>query len=445
MSSILFWYPEFLPEQFVREKIQTQKFNNSEDWHHNSKECLENPIILLRKWTGEGFVGILDLPAVLLTWDQLFMQDWKAQVMEDFCLTILLLLREPLMEVNDQHSLKWVFFSYANHLYTVDIQRSWIHLQQGGLPSDIPELNQLKLSDSLHYNKEEEERGRFEKGSLRSSSSDDHILTVPWVAHNPSVALPDPARVNEPFDLYIDAIRYIPDNATITKVTGRLIHSGRDDIPDVLAFPVITSRARCPEFRYRMTVNVKGKATLDPNALVLLRVNTVDSDTGKLSVIGNTVVSLFNKHGGLNVGGFQLKLRRGMPSKGQTLLTASSLNHHPMIPCCSLLIRLLPHTQDPVPPPGYLSGFYFTEDAEPNKSELEIISSFQQDKEFTVSVGDTAASLMSKEQTEVLCEQWKAWYEERLDERKHLPPQQPPEHLSIIHMVRYRQRAGLRI
>ncbi|XP_059829625.1 uncharacterized protein LOC132396137 isoform X4 [Hypanus sabinus] len=658
------------PMQFFQEKIQTQKFNNSEDRHHNSKECLENPIILLRKWMGEGFVGILDLPAVLLTWDQLFMQDWKTQVMEDFCLTILLLLREPLMEADDQHSLKQVFFSYADHLYTVDIQRSWIHLQQGGLPADIPGLNRLKLrnlygpdpknkraltdtndpdtkvilgeirpfgvknisvelyllkskseewlkdfnplavkltvsifygnlklcskssiskpillklteegasseaavtevtlkfddkfefesfdpsklkvtnstgqpyvfikllhcptmedlgtilmgwikidlfhqettvsgfvwvsqpqfldiilhpgklpdniidedpsycnseliqqgskitltvydpfletqrhhdqqaegnNDSSRCKKEEEERGRFEKGSLRSSSSDDHILTVPWVAHNPAVALPDPARANEPFDLYIDAIHYIPDNATITKVTGQLMHSSRDDIPDILAFPVITSQARCPEFLYRMTVNVKGKETLDPNALVLLRVYTVDSDTGRLFVIGNTVISLFNEHGDLNVGGFQLKLRGGMPSKGQTLLTASSLNHYPMIPCCSLLIRLLPHTQDPVPPPGYLSGFYFTEDAKPNKSELEVISSFQQDKEFTVSVGDVAASLMRKEQSE---EQWKAWYEERLDGRKHLPSQQPPEHLSITRMVRYRQRAGLRV
>lgn len=42
-------------------------------------------------------------------------------------------------------------------------------------------------------------------------------------------------------------------------------------------------------------------------------------------------------------------------------------------------------------------------------------------------------------------EQWKAWYEERLDGRKHLPSQQPPEHLNIFHMVRYRQRAGIRI
>lgn len=76
---------------------------------------------------------------------------------------------------------------------------------------------------------------------------------------------------------------FLPDSF---KVTGRLMHSGRDDIPDILAFPVLTSQARCSEFRYCMTVNVKGKETLDLKAVVLLRVYTIDSDTGKLVVIG---------------------------------------------------------------------------------------------------------------------------------------------------------------
>ncbi|XP_078404048.1 uncharacterized protein LOC144684295 [Cetorhinus maximus] len=157
------------------------------------------------------------------------------------------------------------------------------------------------------------------------------------------------------------------------------------------------------------------------------------------------MVSLFNESGELNVGGFQLKLRQGMPSKEQIPLTASSLNHQPTIPCCSLLIRLLPHTQDPVPPPDYLSGFYFTDDTKPNQSELEIISSFQQDKEFPNSVGGIAARLMAKEQTQVPPKQWMAWYKERLDGRKHLLPQQPPAHLCVVRMVRYHQRAGIRL
>ncbi|XP_043574048.1 uncharacterized protein LOC122563897 isoform X1 [Chiloscyllium plagiosum] len=602
----------------------------------------------------KGFVSILHLPAVLLIWDQLFMQNWKLQVMEDFCLAILLLLKECLMVASDHQSLKKVFLVHASHLYTLDIQRSWIHLQQGGLPTDIPGLNQrklrtlngiftenngslkgiindtnlkstvgeilpfglknisvklillksmsevwwkdfnpldVKLNVSVFYgnlmlhsktslckptllnmNEERtpkettmseialnfEEKFEFElldtskfkvtdptedqpfliirllyspnvkdfgpmamgwvkvdtfyqetkatrllwgsnpqslvtalnsgkppdniadgdppcnytklvqQGSEitlatydpslekqrqrdqktegeRVLKSDEHFLTAPWVAHNQAIALPYPTMVNEPFDLYIDAIRYIPDNATITKVIGRILHSGHSDLPDISAFPVLNSPARCPEFHYCMTINVKGKETLDPNVFVLLRVYTINFDTGDLVIIGDAMVSLFNENGELNVGGFQLKLKQGMPSTGQTPLSARSFKRQRTIPCCTLLIRLLPHTQDPVPPPDYLSGFYFTEDAKPSKSDLEIILSFQQDKEFPNSVGNATAQLMTKEQMNIPPEQWMAWYKERLDSRKHLLHQQSPAHLSLVHMVRYRPRTGIHL
>lgn len=45
------------------------------------------------------------------------------------------------------------------------------------------------------------------------------------------------------------------------------------------------------------------------------------------------------------MGGFQLKLRAGLLEDGPAFLTPLSLNRCPFIPCCTLLIRLLPHTQ----------------------------------------------------------------------------------------------------
>ncbi|XP_019401230.1 PREDICTED: uncharacterized protein LOC109317167 isoform X2 [Crocodylus porosus] len=43
------------------------------------------------------------------------------------------------------------------------------------------------------------------------------FLCVPWVPFNSSTVLPYPVSVNHPFDLYVSALHYIPDNATITK------------------------------------------------------------------------------------------------------------------------------------------------------------------------------------------------------------------------------------
>lgn len=57
------------------------------------------------------------------------------------------------------------------------------------------------------------------------------------------------------------------------------------------------------------------------------------------------MIRVFNNDGNLNVGGFQLKLRGGMPSKGPAGLTQTTLDQYPAIPCCTALIRMLPHTQ----------------------------------------------------------------------------------------------------
>lgn len=57
------------------------------------------------------------------------------------------------------------------------------------------------------------------------------------------------------------------------------------------------------------------------------------------------MIRVFNDDGKLNVGGFQLRLRGGMPTKEPAALTPSALNQYPVIPCCTILLRLLPHTQ----------------------------------------------------------------------------------------------------
>ncbi|XP_033028471.1 uncharacterized protein LOC117060364 [Lacerta agilis] len=161
--------------------------------------------------------------------------------------------------------------------------------------------------------------------------------------------------------------------------------------------------------------------------------------------VGSCVIHVFNAEGELNVGGFQLKLRAGLLEDGPSPLTPSLLNHHTVIPCCTLLIRLLPHAQVPVPPPNYLAGYYFTDGAKPNSSELQIISSFQKDSGFPNLVLDMALQLMNKEQSRVLPDQLKAWCVEKLSKGGRLSPQHPLKCIDIHRAVRYRQEAGVRV
>ncbi|KAJ8368349.1 hypothetical protein SKAU_G00083770 [Synaphobranchus kaupii] len=608
-----------------------------------TRELLENPAVFLRQWIGEGFVGVLDLPAVLLVWDQLFMQNWSRRVMEDFCLTLLLLLREALLAACDYPGMREVLSGYVSHLFTADIQRAWIHLQQGGLPDDIPGFNRLDArflsgpfpqeaashdstpqslgqvlplglkdinlrlildmskkghihqarlddfdpgavsltasvvygnanlhskstllkpsvevmspqqetttpeyrlhySDILHFDSldlsdfreklskkdrpavifevvygppenngfaptmlgwakvdlfVEQKAGartvwapteltspvpvlagevqeslwdhtpsqgpagllqrgsevqmtafdpsRLEKNNGNPSSEESPFLYPPWIPHNPSLTVPHQSTVHQPFDLYIDSVHYIPDNATIVKVIGRFLRSGVKDPPDIMALPDLSSSARSPDFHFHLTVNPSNQTSFDPNVLLLLQVHTLCVDTGESRAIGNCVVRVFDDEGRLNAGGHQCRLRVGMPQKEETLLTESALQHQLTVPSTTVLFRILPHAPDFVPAPDYLSGYYFTDDAKPNMSGLGIIATFQRDRSSPKTVQEMVKDLAMKEKAHVSPEQASAWLEDRLDARKGNLSQKPPADLPMWRMVRYRQQAGVRV
>ncbi|XP_033099547.1 uncharacterized protein LOC117103145 [Anneissia japonica] len=102
---------------------------------------LSSPVMLARKWVGEGFVGVLDSQAVLYVWDQCFMQQWDHQVLQDVCLLLLLLLKYDFMLTNNYNEVKQVFTCLPAKLYTLDIVRGYQHLIRGDDPKHIPDLN----------------------------------------------------------------------------------------------------------------------------------------------------------------------------------------------------------------------------------------------------------------------------------------------------------------
>ncbi|XP_048375257.1 uncharacterized protein LOC125445875 isoform X2 [Sphaerodactylus townsendi] len=128
---------DFLVDLILWEQVSTQPMPTV------AKELLANPVFFLRNWLAEGFVGVLNLPAVLLVWDQLFMQDWNINAMQSFCASILLLLKDAFMAADDYPAIREVFLMYPSRLLTADIQKAWVHLKQGGLPDDVPGFNSL--------------------------------------------------------------------------------------------------------------------------------------------------------------------------------------------------------------------------------------------------------------------------------------------------------------
>ena len=85
----------------------------------------------------------------------------------------------------------------------------------------------------------------------------------------------------------------------VRQVTGRILgpfwkKPATMDIPDIEAFPLLDSSARCPKFKFRYTVDVP-TGGITGEAMLLLRIYTLDVNTGELIVIGNCIFRLFTE------------------------------------------------------------------------------------------------------------------------------------------------------
>ncbi|XP_040195307.1 uncharacterized protein LOC120928273 [Rana temporaria] len=177
---------DFLADLIAHEREEAMKryaAGHKLDNKDNQGELLANPVLILRKWMGEGFVNFLDLPAVLLIWDQLFMQDWNRKVMEDFCLALLMLLRDSILTANNYPAIRQVLLNDGYHLFTADIQRAWVHLQQGGLLVDIPRMNRLNIRPlryGLQYHLPGSQVTKEKKANVSSLQLSVDIIIAMW-------------------------------------------------------------------------------------------------------------------------------------------------------------------------------------------------------------------------------------------------------------------------
>ena len=76
---------------------------------HNPQKKLSLLKYLIRKWMVEIFTGVLKLPALMFIFDQLLMNNFKINVLEDVSLSLVLLLREDLRKCTDYTTFIKVF------------------------------------------------------------------------------------------------------------------------------------------------------------------------------------------------------------------------------------------------------------------------------------------------------------------------------------------------
>ncbi|CAF1075101.1 unnamed protein product [Adineta ricciae] len=107
------------------------------------QELMTDPVIFLRKWICEMFVGILNSNSVLYLWDQFFMVKWELNYIEHACRAIVYLLRDKFMCAENYEEMRRVFLDEPCLLYTSDIQTAFVHLAlKQDDPKYIPAMNQ---------------------------------------------------------------------------------------------------------------------------------------------------------------------------------------------------------------------------------------------------------------------------------------------------------------
>jgi len=92
-------------------------------------------------------------------------------------------------------------------------------------------------------------------------------------------------------DFYIDALRFLPDKVTATKVYMQVYNIDYEEIFEKeTCLPELDSFSFNPMFNFRRELR---KDHIDPTSIVLLTVITIDKATNETRIVGYAVVPLF--------------------------------------------------------------------------------------------------------------------------------------------------------
>ncbi|XP_071849933.1 uncharacterized protein [Apostichopus japonicus] len=409
-----------------------QELIKTKDESFNQTSGSDTLSVLLSTWIEKVFVNVLSRPAVMFVWDQLFLSSWASGVFEDICLCLILLLRQKLLEeTKDYQTLMKVLLDEPSILFTADIQRAYNHVIQENDLSDVPALNR-------------QVKKRLDRAVQLPSPSEtpvNELPIVPVITEEPEPVVTSPSP-EEGFDLYIDGIVTLPDHATITKVTGRVL-TPTLTMPDLLAPPDLDCDAKCPTYTYRYT-----SQQLQKTNLIILRVYTVNALTREVVVVGSCAWNLYRDinttQPKLKVGAFKLILRQGLPDNKLSPIE-EDFHKLPKVPGCWLLFRVLPRSETIVDrPPFKLSSYTAL-----NKSEHTTVKESEEihegpkrrtEREVALTLRTEEAGLDDDPANPELT----AWILKRLEWKASLLNRKPKQ-MHPTHFFRYDPEIGLKV
>lgn len=195
------------------------------------------------------------------------------------------------------------------------------------------------------------------------------------------------------------------------RLTCQFLHaSDRVELNQSRVPPDITSEPRNPRFRPndRLMVNTKYRSgmELSPRMLLLVRVYALCLPHFHVCVLGNCLIPIFDANGRLRVGAYQIRLRGGLPRQPIDTIDETSLFPYKPIPAATLLVRLMPHTDQPVGPPAYQERLYQNTRSEPSAApttvERDLMHHFLHDPDYP-KTHESAITFLKQYDTDFVC------------------------------------------
>ncbi|XP_035220791.1 uncharacterized protein LOC118193761 isoform X2 [Stegodyphus dumicola] len=385
--------------------------NISSSGSSQASDLRDSITFYLNKWITDAFSSVLKANCLFLVWDQLFLNKWENKIFQDVCLSLMGLLKPWFMLSKSKSDIEKVFLEEPSYLYMLDVRSALSFIQKKVNFSEIPSVNR-----NIKYWKQEPVKSPSPVQPpppppvvpvpARASTPPPKPVPslpkfIPWVPYNKE-KIKDTAlvksKVDMPFDLYIDSVRFVPDYATVVKVTGKVLNIYLGQKNKSIKFqgiPEMGSYWRHPKFKLKQTVN-RESIPMNPDVVVMIRVYTLEQHSKQNYVLGSCLFGPFsNKHGKqatLRVGGHQVRVRHGIPDPDFTVehMLASHMDDNPIIPGVTVLLRVLPHGKDYAPAPEYETNYYRSELAKPNDSENKLYKHYQDSKDLSAVVRDVA-------------------------------------------------------
>lgn len=137
--------------------------------------------------------------------------------------------------------------------------------------------------------KEEEERKK--KQAEEEKDRDIAIDNAPYIPNTKPQYTDKTFEKGFGVDFYIDGARFLPDNVTVVKVVFTLVNQDYEILKQPEAgVPDLDSMTFSPMFSFRTEIRMD---RIDPTALALIAIETVDKSSNESRIVGYSAINLF--------------------------------------------------------------------------------------------------------------------------------------------------------